>query len=243
MIMASNNLTPTPVVDKNGRQTTVYRKGAVSPVVKSLPKVSHVADTVVSDRDMLIESLVDGYSAYGLASSSLPRELASYPDEVLDALWELYDADPEGRASSLGGMVRRRIMYDHRDVSGVREALRFFPIVHGFYSYRVLSPIVDSLHRYSELPACEDFTQQPESVQRQCDALLTVHRELLDSYPMGINQGAHILKSSELIDLIMREPDKAERIGRIIGERKSDDVAMIREVLSAEVKSMSSGVL
>lgn len=51
------------------------------------------------------------------------------------------------------------------------------------------------------------------------------------------------LKSEELADFVLEKPDLVDDVIRVVNERGSTDVAMLREVLNGEAPAIGSGVL
>lgn len=236
-----SRLTPTPIVDKNGRATTVHRKmmNTGSPVTAPAPQLPAPA---TFDRTTVINALAEGYAAYSNVGSSLYRDLDSFPDDVLSRLWELQIEFPKPMPTTLAFMVKRRVV--HRGgLSGVREGLRFFPALVGKYTYRTIDQMVDGLHKYRQLPACEDFSQESETVQSQCEALLRVHCELLGLPRRSRVSDPDTIFDAALVDLILEEHQRADQIARIITERNSFDTVMIREVLASDSTALGNGVL
>lgn len=236
------NLNATPIVDKNGRRTTVYRKAASSSGAAVFPSPS--VDAAGKQRRTVISRLVDGYGVSGNQRVALMDELASYPDEVLDALWDVHVKDPDPRPPSLAWSVAYRVM-QREGVSAVREALYFFPLLGGDrYPYNYISQQVDALHLYPQLPKCEDFTLEDEVVRSQCRSILILHEAVASVVGNETtDRRTGIIAATELVDLTVKEHERAQQIAKIITERNSIDVPMIRSVLDAEVVPLSNGVL
>lgn len=239
--MASRgNLVATPTVDKNGRRTTVYRKAGSSVGAAGFP--SPKIHLFSEQSQTVMTRLCDGYGVSGSHRVDLMNELASYPDEVLDALWDIQLKDPDPKAPSLAWAVAYRVK-QCEGVSAVREAMYFFPLIGEHYPYNFLSQQVDALHRYPQLPKREDFTLEDETVRSQCKAILLLHAAVASVMGNRTNNQQGIISATELVDLTVKEHERAERIIKIITERNSIDVSMIRSVLDAEVTSLSNGVL
>jgi hypothetical protein len=250
----TNNLIPTPVVDKNGKQTTVYRRAdEIASRTTGIPAPMAVAPSqgeMDARIDWIIDEIAESVSiAYEEERNSIRSTLEAYSPEFLirveDALQHIETVTVASTLISSG-----------ESQSLVSEALTFMPQmeVRGFYESLRL---VQSLQKdyYPGLRKVEDYGVADEHLQSQCLALLKVSlamkrhsedrsgdlrivdvgRENLDRVP--------IMADQRMIALVLEHPAKADLIVDTIKERRTGDFGVLHAVINQEAIALASGTL
>lgn len=127
----------------------------------------------------------------------------------------------------------------------VREMLRFFEYLPGENGH-ISEAMVRSLHHYSQIKQLADFSEADEMTRQQCVALLIVSDILCQysqkyitsstRYLIPTSRDEHdklilVIAEDDLVELIVRRPNDAQRIASIITERQSKDGAFIETIL------------
>lgn len=250
----ASNLIPTTVMDKNGKQTTVYRRAeeqnnraAVIPAPMSVSKargeraaridgiIDEIAESVTISGDVergYIRSTLEGYSPHFLI-------------KVEDALQHIETVT-----------IASTLIQSGESQSFVSEALTFMPQMEvvGFYESLRL---VQSLHKdyYPGLRKVEDYGAADKHLQSQCLAILKVslamkrHSEdrngdlrMVDVGTEQIDRAA-IMADQRMIALVLENPDKVDLIVNAIKERRTGEFGIIHAVLNNEALALSSGTL
>ena len=249
----TNPLVPTPVVDKNGRLTTVYKRQEVSgrdgsvlpsPVVTELKRAKQdiISGIVEEMREMNlcwnddeIESITHTLNGYAIASLLM----------VEDALQK------DAESASLVGLL----IQAEEEQEFVSEALLYMPQM-GYKGFWDAARQVKTLHGYyPTLPPCDDYSKADEYVQQQCAALLKV-TAAVDTMARDGNQTMKmtavgnknldrvaILSDSRLIEYVIDHPQSADQIVALIADRGVSDYRVIHSVLHSESVALSSGML
>jgi hypothetical protein len=111
---------------------------------------------------------------------------------------------------------------------------------------------VQSLHQYSALKDYPDLTRAPEDVQSGCRTLLRAtfmysawendERAIKLYRDEHLNHDYPMLKSSQLVNLILDHPDRGDEIIDFLNER-GYSIGLLRTMLTKSHRALSEGVL
>lgn len=239
--MASrDHLVPTLTVDKNGRTTTVHKKLATTGSAKSIP-FSKNTELIVRRKDLIhgLATVMESTWAGGNVNA-LTQTLKMFPDSLLQRL----DHTQATNSVAFARIVRIAITKGAGEKS-VREYLFFLDDLDAS-SYYAARDHIAALHRYTQLPESDDFSQESDELKSQCRALIAVQRACshLDEDDMfRLESGMFVLDDDGFVELILAHPDKATQIVNFIRERRSIDVGLIAEVISGDATALGSGTL
>lgn len=252
-----SNLVPERRPDKNGRMVTRH----VLPASKEPKRSSRIPAPVVKkqDRGSLVSSLTasiakqmgftrDDYDEwYGIQGS-----LEEYSDRTLDRLSAAWK--PRTQISSAIALM----VHHSESEEFIREFATFGGIVSDSTTgMNMAMSFVRSLHHYKQLPQVDDYSAADEKTKEACRSLIGLAERLRDarkdfgsdSQPIaGIphdydSYDTPVIQSEGLVQLVVDRPEDVERIGDIAILRRTTDATAIVEVMDADIKSLSSGVL
>jgi hypothetical protein len=250
----TNNLIPTPVVDKNGRQTTVYRRAEETVSHATGIPAPMVAAPVQDEVEKRINRIIDEIGESVSLADQEDREairstLETYSPEFLIEVEEALQHLETVTIASL-------LIAAGESEPLVNEALTFMPEMEvvGFHeSFR----LVQSLHRdyYPGLPKVENYGAADDHLQSQCLAILKVslamkrHSDdrdgdlrMADVGRRNIDRAA-IMADQRMIALVLERPNDVDLITDTIKERRTGEFGVIHAVLSNEAIALSSGTL
>jgi hypothetical protein len=250
--MASNNLFPTPTVDKNGKQTTVYRKAdrPLEPLRQfpalTLPEhsddISGVANKWEARQEMLrgISQYASEEMKCGNSQRDIKKHIMTFPDDLLE---RIESCQKEGSLWSRRVSARLVELSDFNEVS---ETAHFSPLISDDILDNAARAMIQSLHYYPQLPKSKDYSQESTELRLQAEALMRVIDAAMDHGICGWN-GVHgeslVIKVEGFAEMVIENKDRAEVIVDFIRERKRIDVDALREILSTDVPALSRGVL
>ena len=248
-------LIPTPVVDKNGRLTTVHKRndlGASSDI--SIP-APIVAIPEQPSKKKLVGKLADRID------DILCLDDPEQKDYLVENLTE-YDHDFLVKLDGLGdSWLAATLVNDHEPAIMINETLAF---VDGIKAYSTPDAIdlVRTLHSYPLLGKYRDYSLAPQEVQDQCVRLLRVADAMRCHSSDNLERGLRILQDDELDDTrnpsldssyllsdermiqgILDDPAFADRAITVIKERGTSHYDAIVAVLNHEQVALSDGVL
>jgi hypothetical protein len=250
----TSNLTPTPVVDKNGRQTTVYKRAEGSVKYATVIPAPVVVDPAQDEIDAKVNWIIDEIDESVHLSDQEDREavrstLETYSPEFLIKVEEALQHLETVTIASL-------LIAAGESESLVSEALTFMPQMEVVRFHESLN-LVKSLHRdyYPGLPKVKDYGVADDHVQSQCIAILKISLamkrysddrdgdlRMVDVGTENIDRAA-IMADQRMIALVLERPDEADLIVDTIRERGTGEFGVIHAVLSNEAIALSSGTL
>jgi hypothetical protein len=250
--MVSNNLFPTPIVDKNGRQTTVYRKPErpLEPL-RQFPSVSApekvTASTSFKDDWELRGKMIFDISTtahddlrVGSAPNIIARHIRRFDDDVLERVRECQKKSP-----AAARRVNARLV-ELSESNEVSEVAHFAPLISEDILDNSARSMIQSLHYYPQLPKSKDYSQESPEVRSQAEALMRVIDTAIDHGICGWN-GVHVeslvIKVEGFTEMVIENKDRVEVIIDFMRDRGLIDVGAIREILSTDVPALSRGVL
>jgi hypothetical protein len=258
--MSNGNLIPTPIVDKNGRQTTVRRKAAAPAVPSNLiPRVSSSVG-LVSDPPRIGEP---GFALYKMknALSYIPR--LDIDDETINKI--LADIRPETLESldKLSGTWRESVPIisycaenatKERSVASFNNLALFQHLAADAEGKVRFAELISGLQAYNLVEGeVVDYTAATAEQASQARALLKV--------TLGINpkhwrastyrevRRMH-LSSPHLVKMIQKRPEDADRLIAIMNQhtgmlaRSPAHIAALESMLDQNIaNSLIDGIL
>lgn len=257
--MTSSDLTPTPIVDKNGRQTTVHKRHNAVSTSTALAALKPPAASSAYHIDrlsmyapveyMLKEELI--LKDRRLSNEQIGEMLDDlHPDTLLKL--ETIKNDFEG-----GYFVVQQAIHESAVGASVAPmnnlALFYDGVPEHEHERRRYMAYVNGLGNSPGFDDDEDFSKSPESVQRAMKAVFKVTLGVTREHYRTSNIGGSMwtyLSSNALVSLIMDRPDDAERIIAILADRPKmpcftpDEVNHLRQMLDQNVSSpLTEGIL
>jgi hypothetical protein len=262
-----NNLIPEPRPDTNGKITTRWVRSTPANVNKALlaappAPVENPLQRATKETAPFLSSLMEQIGTSDddcLELGSLNPLVAHRLEEILRVARENGPMEFSVCKADLGG-----VLYAAKD-----EPHRYGPvndsrILHNFAALgspkgESFELLVAGLRNRPEFGNVSNFLFElsPED-QKRAAALFTVtssvdqlHRDVNyyavdeDGFEYTIDEDEQYvaLKSEELADFVLENPDLADDVIRIVNERGSTDVAMLREILSGSTPAIGSGIL
>lgn len=247
--MASNNLTPTPTVDKNGRQTTVYRKpGRLLEPLRQFPSVvtpdnAEDAPNKWEARQEMLRSISQTASD-DLRCGNSPRDIRKHIMTFSDELLERIEACQK-EAAPWSRRVNARLV-ELSSSNEVSETAHFAPLVSEDVLDNAARSMLMSLHYYPQLPNSKDYSQESPEVRLQAEALMRVIDAAMEHGICrwnGVHVESLVLNDEGFADLVIENSDRVEVIVDFVRDRKMIDVGALREILSMNTSPLSRGVL
>lgn len=179
---------------------------------------------------------------------ALVREnINKYPTQLLNDLHqEIMRGDTtlsENLITLLGG--------GNYSIADVHEHFVFRPHLNPDTGFGTMRSLLGALHHYPQLPNMENYAEAPAEDQAKVIALLKV-TEAMEEHPLTDRsfevpltdvRGMTMLSGEDLIELVLNRPADADRIGRIIVDRKTTDTALITSILDSAAPSLSHGII
>ena len=245
--MNSSPLVPTPIVDKNGRQTTVHRRSAdQSASAKTMPAPAVSPSKPSSDlspyqRRQLaegIDSAARVASGSGRSKELVQFVLYSYPDELLLRIEEIQRDKPEG-IKLVNYLIMEGVGADE-----VSEMIHFSPLMEKGIKLFVAQNILRSLHNYPHLPSSKDYSKESPEVLAKAESIVRVKDAMFSFIGVRMFMGmGSTIEDESLITLAVDNADKSVLIAASMKARQTTDVELLREVLRSDSMPVSDGVL
>lgn len=258
--MSNLPLIPTPIVDKNGKQTTVRKRAVTNASASALAGLKPTAatkpkhlDRLSDDPDTIEHALKTEFSikARRLSNKRIGEMLdALQPDTLskIESLWKEADyndfvvrqvINESARRASSALLNNLALFYNEDYRKNCQQG--------DFHSY------VYGLACISEFEDDEDFSKAPEALQKSMKAVLKVTIEATGRNRGSMQIGGAMwkyLSSEALVRLIIQRPDDADRIVSIINGRtevkfyREDEIDHLREMLDQNViTTLDDGML
>lgn len=243
-MVTRQHLTPTRIVNKNGVATTVYRKRPDAAIAsQSIPVLSA---SRTPSRAKTISELSKTFCSEGSLTSIHPHtrgavmdSLHEYSDAMLERISHILQNDPARNHSSVFERIRVRIIEGHSE-GRINETICFSHVLKGEGSH-IVQLMLDSLHTYDQLPQTDDLSLESQRTIDQCVGLLHVIRPL--SNMVGVLDNNWKIENDELVEVVLNQPEQAERIADFIEDRQVIEVDLIKEMLANESPALSDGAL
>lgn len=265
--MTNNPLVPTPIVNKNGVATTVYKRADTGQEFRAVPLPAPAVSTQDHDAASIrvLSAITKTFESkrvtqYGVSNiESLEYRFAMYTPEVIDAYDKAITSNPGG------GFEDLLVSALHKRVKPAKAGFLLFIAQHDQQQDTDWSPDdqVSCNHeraedRYNGIMSLDgqfDF-EVPDDIYTTDDhravaivsALITVTDKVYDENEWGVAYvsepgSGYTLNNDSLIELIVRRPEDAERIAEIVVSRENPDAGIIEEILDAEVPPLSEGMI
>lgn len=232
----SKPLIPTPVVDKNGRLTTVHKKAVEAGTGSvTIPAPTFAEPSFLErQREIILWSVAGSLRMTAKKQEEVKKTISGYSDGFLPKLVEALE--DEDRTSATAHLI-----FHGKDEREVGEMIRFLPStdITGFTGSFAL---IKTLHGYYPgLPDAEDYSLASADVQSQCESLLHVTCAVRECSPEWFNwmrrvdvddDSTMILKDERLVALALERHDVCLKIVDVIYERESADFDIIGPALS-----------
>lgn len=263
------SLVPTPIVDRNGKPTTVHRKPQ-QPASGEIPPAPSPA-AVGDSREAVVERVAFFISEMLRADNESDVDTDSWlidmydeelrPDEVQSKL-ELYTTeflqDMEQRIRQCGDDaigIAEQLAYGE-SAQTIRESIYFYDQISGS-DYRRVSAHVESLRLHNVAPLINDLTHGDEKSQATLLAAFKVYAAIDDVFGDPMAALEHPLKphhttvtgevvarmDDALINLIRERPEDGDRMVEIVTRHRTADPQTIRGMLNGFVISLVDGSL
>lgn len=248
----NNNLVPSPIVDKNGRYTTVYRRmdePASTAVGIPAPIVSGVSEREIEARVKRIMDEVSEIVSFfdEVAYEEAESTVRAYSPELLV---RIEDAFQELETSTIAALL----IQDGEDEAMVSEFIEYVPDLNGIDNFFEAKRAVMSLRGdfYPGLPESADYGSAESHVKEQCHALMKVTSALkteeagelrLVTLSAEPNERAWIIADQRLISLVLERPQDVDLIVKTIKEKHTGDFGVMHAVLHAESLPLADGSL
>jgi hypothetical protein len=194
--MKSNNLVPTPIVNKNGVRTTVHKKtNPASTATAILPAPGITTDSAVLSPKGRIEIIktinstvkeyqsLNGWNPKKWSYGDLGTTLHSCSDTAIIAIRDLLLTDPKG-------FLQREERDDFLFALAQKDEKVSGTTVHEYVTYRehlksctmpTKIKLIKGLHSYTQLPAMENYSDAAPETKTSIIALLSVAKNLYRS--------------------------------------------------------------
>lgn len=250
--MNNSPLVPTPTVDKNGRQTTVYRR--VEADNKSAngipaPRVSGVRVPVSEEIVNAISGILM-YDEGDREEEELRRYLQKLSPVFRETLTGVLNDEDYNFVTSVAANI-----HDLNDEAFLNEFIRFVREA-GINDLGRAGGMVRALHRYPLhlVGGHHDLTKAPDAVQESCSRLLRVTAALEELYEEDMTSiryidfynglsSAPILANDQMIDLVASDAYATEKILEIIATYRTHDVNAIFGIMNGVEPSLAEGSL
>jgi hypothetical protein len=241
-----DDLVQTPTVDKNGRQTTVYKRAA-TPVQKR--KVPAPASPPVNSLD---EDIALVMKVLGLQGNDARRHILSsmwqFPDSFRSTLRGLLRQKDRELATHIAGMVRFNESLTL--INECNSLLRAIDVP----DLELGTALVKSLRHYNQLEWAGDYSVINDGLRAQCIALMNTTAAVVevspDPWPALIfvpnnkgTQASPIINDEFLIQAVLDHPEEAPAITRVIREHGLSSYRPIRAILDGITVPLVDGVL
>lgn len=244
-----SSFVPTIITDRNGRITTVYRKvdaNASQPVYFPAPVISS-HDPALEDGIMkyVREKLNEYYPDHCEREvERISLQIPSYPAELL------VDLEHTLRTHEASRRVITVMLQNNMDQPRIHEAAVFLPEVWSGIPNESYNHVM-ALEHYSELPRHENYALASEDVKQQCIALINVSialdgvTDVIRDSPLTWQGDALIpvIEDTQLVRLVIENPDKAPMIAKFIEDRFSVDYEALTDLVQADSNALSRGFL
>lgn len=226
--MHNSPLTPTVIIDKNGRTTTVHKRdeGTKSRSNGTLPRPAITPSTTSSERSEALRTL-----NYGLPSPTSENGIAcrdniqTYPTDLLQKLAKL-GAEDFYRVSPM--------LENCKSADEVKQFLHFKEDT-SMASSTASSFLVSSLYEYDQLPDSPNYGEEDDHTRAQCSALLKVASAaytIKASYEELDSVAQVMITDPRVVDMVINNPERADDIVDHIMVRNTVDADLIEALLS-----------
>jgi hypothetical protein len=248
-----SDLIPTSVVDKNGKQTTVYRRrersGGVTVTFPTPTVVESRAarEALVRETAMVLVSAADA-PEYSLIT--VTRDLDRCSDELIDHIAEVlnavHDAEVEKKVARKIGL---QIMRKPKDGDAgaaheeeLHEELYLYPFVPEA-GPTMLRRIIESVRRLPQFSGMTSLRDASGDELKNCRALARVMSAALEERLLDPYSDYYVFEDERVTSLVLEYPEHARLIADVIHDRYTLDPVLLREMVESEASALGSGIL
>lgn len=252
--MASrDDLIPTPIVDKNGKQTTVHRKLGKSggaAVMFPTPTVSESSDA----RDALVREtalvLASAANAPEFSLRSVTKDLDHCSDGLIEHVGEvLRSIEDEKAMKNVAATIALQIMRRPKGKKSgaaheeeMHEQMCLFPVIPNSGPETVLK-IIRSVRRLPQFSGMGNLRDAGEDEMKKCKALARVMSSALREQLIDPRSDSYLFEDERVTDLVLEYPDRSHLIADVIRARYTLDPVLLRDIVENEASALGSGTL
>lgn len=244
-------LIPTLTVDVNGRTTTVHKlpQGSTDRMM-SVPAPSSPANNKSRMMtDSRINDLAQHVTDLTGEEHGVRYRISHYSDGFLDRIEELFESESDLATPVAGQIV------GHENERFISECVHFYPKLNT-EDYGEASSYVRSLRLYPELRHASNLTKGDQ--EQQSLAIMEATRIIHENSPPSFfanpshpleyratdtDWDLKIIKQARLVNLIMRQPERAEDIGKVVARYGFTEPASILAVMGGTIPALADGAL
>jgi hypothetical protein len=244
-------LIPTLTVDVNGRTTTVHKlpQGSTDRMMSIPAPGSPVSNKSQMMRESRVNKLAQHVADLTGDDDDISGQISRYSDGFLDRIEELFDSESDLATPVAGQIVGRE---NERFIS---ECIHFYPKM-DHEDYGEASSYVRSLRLYPELRHASSLTRGEQEHQSLAlmEATRIIHEKTPPSFfadpshPLEYRStdsdwDLKIIKQARLVNFIVRNPDRAEAIGKVVARYGFTEPASILAVMGGTIPALADGAL
>lgn len=239
----SSNLVPTPIVNKNGVQTTVYRRVEQKAASRMIPAPAPDADRFLEENFTLISEMT--FLATKAEKTILRSNLRRYRRDFQQELHGMLTQEDEVMATAIAAHV----LNNDRETF-IRECASFLPEL-DVDDLEYGATLVSSLHEHHQLPSASDYSGVDGRMRSQCLALMSTVAAV-ETFSTGNPELDYrtrhgvltpTLTDDALAKAVIDDPEAAPEIIKVIREYRMGNYAAVRAVLHGANSSMALGAL
>lgn len=239
------NLVPKVITDKNGVTTTRWVKADQKTAV--LPAIPLASPVYQPDRTDYLHSVYKAISdharsleADGIDIDGATGLIKHFDHTTLRVLADFLYGDEE--TANYGRLLdAEECISNFREGVHMREVFAYRGAFDDDMDILEISSTVESLHRCTELPAMEDYSEADEQTRSQVIELLQ-SAVFVSSRALPERRRAVLGKETQEM-LTTDDEDDRDRVIEIMGARDTEDPALIRSILNSETPAISNGIL
>lgn len=244
-----NNLVAEKRLDKNNRLVTKYVKPAGAAGSEGrIPAPTAQSDTRKRDVNAIVSRLKRWYEPQETTAEEIAAKFDSFGDDTLRYILDTTsDSEEDVQPSEIAFVVQRGY-----SEATLREYLAFSLNLVDCEDGDGTVEYIQGLHHYSKLRGIEDLSRADEDTQQACHTLLKVTwmYSAFNYEDPAIKMVANeddapripILKSAQLVNLIMDHPDRGDDIIEFLEER-GYKINALKDMLTLTPRALKNGWL
>lgn len=239
------SLVPTPTVDKNGKQTTVYKRAEPPAQKRKVPAPASPSVNSLDEDTALVMKML------GMKGNDARRQVLSvlwqFPAPFRLTLQGLLRQKDRELATHIAGMIR-----SNEGQTTIRECNALLRAI-DVPDLEMGTALVKSLRHCNQLEWASDYSVVDDELRAKCIALMgttAAVMEVNDEYPaivlasnMKGTKDSPIIRDEFLVQAVLERPEEAPAIIRVIKEHGLTSYPPIRAVLDGITVPLVDGVL
>jgi hypothetical protein len=241
-----DGLVPAPTVDKNGRQTTVYKRTAPPTQRRKVPAPASPSVNSLDEDIALVMKML------GMKGNDARRQVLSvlwqFPSSFRLTLQGMLRQSDRELATHIAGMIR-----SNEGQTTIRECNSLLRAI-DVPDLELGTALVKSLRHCNQLQWAGDYSVIDDKLRAQCIALMNTTAAVAevspDTWPALIlvpnatgTQASPIIADEFLVQAVLEHPDEAPAIIRVIREHRLSSYRPIRAILDGITIPLVDGVL